>query len=179
MTSRDCASMAPLFAACLLGSANERPQQEIGGEWDIYSPAPSPPGCHGWLHPSIKRHCSCQGPSPQCCSLWVPLPSTPLPASGPGVGMASHCCIPRELHHPLFLKLTLLKIVPFKPLPSLSALSTAGTLTDKQVHCTVTSTVTHSPPEHCAAMLSQAHMTSLGHTVSHVPSHPLVSSSLP
>lgn len=79
--------MAPLFPAFLLGLANERTQQEIG-EWDVYSSAPSPPGCHGWLHLS-KATAPVKGPLPLLYSLGLlPLPlPIPLP---PGVVKASH-----------------------------------------------------------------------------------------
>ena len=57
LTSMNCASMAPLFPASLLGSANESPQQEVpegGGEWGVSFPAPFPSGLSGCLHPQPK-----------------------------------------------------------------------------------------------------------------------------
>ena len=82
LTSMNCASMAPLFPASLLGSANESPQWEVqegGGEWGVYFPAPFPTSLRGGcLHRSTKGHCSCQGPSPHSCTLQFPKPLPPL-----------------------------------------------------------------------------------------------------
>lgn len=75
MTSGNCASMTPLFPTFLLGLANERPQQEIGEEWSIYSPVPSLPSC--LTHLSQSQATAPVRDSPHSCPL-IPLPSPSL-----------------------------------------------------------------------------------------------------
>ena len=165
--------MTPSFSAFLLGLANARPQPEMGGPWGVCSLAPSLPGCHGWLHLSIKGCHSCQGPSPHSCTL-IPLPFPPLPcpALDPGVVKASHsCCLLRAAPYrgsflsPHLWKQSLLNVPPSMREPCLLL---GPWLTNRPLR---------SPAQSCCCVTPNVQDLPPGHMVSQVHPHPLTSSS--
>lgn len=88
----NCASMAPLFPASLLGSANESPQQEENGVFLSLLPSHQVSVVAYILN---QRPLLLSGSLSTQLTLQVPkaLPPPPLfTPSGPGVVKASLCC---------------------------------------------------------------------------------------